>query len=437
MMAQMMKFEDNFNDYINNTDRKIVLYGTGTVGETAYPYIPNISYVCDKKADGCLEFYGMKVLSLDELLSLREKYIIVICIRNYEICKAVYQDIEKADLDALVFAFYDNVAFRCYHELTYKKSEKEIEYVKLVCQESGWILEKFALRMKEGLEKKGIRAEIGPNVDLAADINHHIAFHIYEPISDARDTLMITHVDSLNKVNQLKAQLEVARIGICMSRETMNYLVSCGIQREKLCYINPAQDGVIKPKKYVLGITHRNYDSMDKRKRISALVDICQQIDPDYFKFMIMGMGWEDVVEQLRKMKFEIDYFPDFDYVTYGKLISSLDYYLFWGFDEGSMGYLDALAAGVGTIVTPQGFHLDVPNGITYPCRVISDFVNVLVDLQNKRKRIVNSVSEWNWDRYVDKHLEVWKYLLGNEEDIYINKHKYEDGIFSVLNVNA
>ena len=101
------------------------------------------------------------------------------------------------------------------------------------------------------------------------------------------------------------------------------------------------------------------------------------------------------------------------------------------------MGYLDALAAGVGTIVTPQGFHLDVPNGITYPCRVISDFVNVLVDLQNKRKRIVNSVSDWNWDRYVDKHLEVWKYLLGNEEDIYINKHKYEDGIFSVLNVNA
>lgn len=436
-MAQMMNFEDNFFDYIKDTDRKIVLYGIGTVGKTAYPYIPNISYVCDEKADGCMNFGGMKVLRLEQLLSIGEKYIIVICIKNYEMCKAVYQEIERIGLDALVFTFYNNVAFPCYHELTYKKSKRKIEYVNLVCQDSGWILEKFALRMKEGLEKRGIRAEIGSSVDLSADINHHIAFQLYEPISDARDSLMITHVDSLNKVNQLKCQLKVARIGICMSRETMNYLVLCGIQREKLCYINPAQDGVIKPKKYVLGITHRNYDSIDKRKRVNALIDICQHIDSEYFKFKIMGIGWEDVVAQLRKMKFEIDYCPDFDYDLYGKLISSLDYYLFWGFDEGSMGYLDALAAGVETIVTPQGFHLDIPNGITYPCRVVSDFVNVLVDLQNKRKRMVNLVSELNWDRYVDKHLEVWNYILGNEEGIYANKHKYEDGIFSVLNINA
>lgn len=435
-MTKMMNFKDNFYDYVKDTDRKIVLYGIGTAGEIAYPYISNISYVCDKKANGRMEFYGMKVYNLPDLQNFGEKYIIVICIKNYEVCKAVYQDIEEVGLDALVFVFYNNIAFRCYHELKYEKSQRKIEYVRLVCQDSGWILEKFALRMKEGLEKRGIRVEIGSNIDFAADINHHITFQLYEPISDARDTLMITHVDSLNKLNQLKDQLEVARIGICMSRETMNYLVSCGIQRQKLCYINPAQDGVIKPKKYVLGITHRNYDSMDKRKRINALVDICQGIDSDYFKFKIMGAGWQEVVGQLREMGFEIDYYPDFDYDIYVKLIPSLDYYLFWGFDEGSMGYLDALAAGVETIVTPQGYHLDIPNGITYPCRVISDFVNVLVDLQNKRKRIVDSVSEWNWEVYVDKHLEVWKYLLGNEEEIYINKHKYEDGIFSVLNLN-
>ena len=60
--------------------------------------------------------------------------------------------------------------------------------------------------------------------------------------------------------------------------------------------------------------------------------------------------------------------------------------YLFWGFDEGSMGFLDALSAGVETIVTPQGYHLDIPNGITYPCRIISDFEHVLIDIQNKRK---------------------------------------------------
>lgn len=436
-MAQIMKYTDDFYQFIKNTDRKIVLYGIGVTGETAYPYIPNIAYVCDKRADGCMEFHGKKVLRLNELIGLKEKYIIVICIKNLQISKSVSQEIEKFEMDALVFEFYNNIAFNCYNELKYQKSTKKIEYVRLVCQDSRWILRKFAIRMKEQLEKRGIKAEIGSSVDLTADINHHIAFHLYEPIQDARDTLMITHVDSLNKVNQLKHQLEAARIGICMSKETMNYLVSCGIQREKLCYINPAQDGVIKPKKYILGITHRNYDSVDKRKRISALVDICQNLDPDYFKFKIMGMGWEDVVDQLSNMGFEVDYYSEFDYDIYIKLIPTLDFYLFWGFDEGSMGYLDALAAGVETIVTPQGYHLDVPNGITYPCRVISDFANVLIDLQNKRKRIVDSVSEWNWENYVDKHLEVWNYLLGNEDDIYINKHKYEDGIFSVLTLNV
>ena len=113
-----------------------------------------------------------------------------------------------------------------------------------------------------------------------------------------------------------------------------------------------------------------------------------------------------------------------------------LDYYLYWGFDEGSMGYLDALRAGVGTIVTPQGFHLDVKDGITYACRTLSDFKNVLLELQNKRKKVIESVEAWTWENYVKKHLEVWNYLLGNEEDIYKNQHMYEDGVFSILKYN-
>lgn len=46
-------------------------------------------------------------------------------------------------------------------------------------------------------------------------------------------------------------------------------------------------------------------------------------------------------------MGFQVDYYSEFIYEEYLKLMPSLDYYLFWGFDEGSMGYLDALRAGV------------------------------------------------------------------------------------------
>lgn len=136
-------------------------------------------------------------------------------------------------------------------------------------------------------------------------------------------------------------------------------------------------------------------------------------------------------------MGFQVDYYKEFDYEEYTKLIPSLDYYLFFGFDEGSMGFLDALRAGVETIVTPQGFHLDIKNGITYPCRTINDFKETLLKLQEKRKRIVASVDTLTWENFISKHLEVWNYLLGNEENIYKNQHCYEDGIFSVLKTNA
>lgn len=236
-------------------------------------------------------------------------------------------------------------------------------------------------------------------------------------------------------VEFIKHQLKNVKMGICMSKETMNTLTAYGVPREKLCYINPAQDGVIKPKKYVLGIMHRTYE--DHRKNEKALIDICKDLDTDYFVFKIMGAGWNNIVDTLITMGFEVEYYNEFNYEIYTKLIPSLDYYLFWGFDEGSMGYLDALRAGIETIVTPQGFHLDVKDGITYPCRTIVDFKEILLMLQEKRQKIVQSVDSLTWKNYVNKHLEVWNYLLGNEDGIYKNQHMYEDGIFSVLRMNA
>jgi len=432
-----MTSKDNFFDILKNSDRKLVVYGIGKAAHSVYSYLPPVSYVCDQRADGKLSFHNILVKRPEELSEINEKLAILICVESSVVSNEIKEKIQEQDVDALVFEYCNNIGFNRYHPVNYVSVSKKIESIQLVCQDSGWILSKFADRMKEQLQIRGIRAKIGDCVDPEADINHHIAYHIYEPIRDCADTLMITHVDSLNKVNLLKHQLQIARMGICMSRETMNTLASYGVPREKLCYINPAQDNDIKPKKYVLGITHKSHAELDRRKRINALLDICAALDPSYFCFKIMGSGWDDIVGEIRKKGFEVEYYSEFDYDTYINLMPKLDYYLFWGFDEGSMGYLDALAAGVETIVTPQGYHLDVKDGITYPCRVIRDFIEVLQELQNKRKRRVESVKDWTWSNYVDKHLEVWQYILGCDENIYGNKHFYEDGIFSVLGINA
>lgn len=436
-MIQFMGYNDDFYSHMREDDRKLIIYGAGDAAQIVYPFLEKVSYVCDKRADGKLKFHDLTVMQPEYLNGLSEKIIILICVKNEKIRFQIKENLKKYSVDAKVFELYDNVAFNCFHKVIPICCEGKVNQVRLICRDDGWIFTKFAKKMQEQLELRGVKAIIGECADPNADINHYIAYAQYEPLRDTHDTLMITHIDSTNKLNLLKHQLTVARMGICMSRETMNYLTNCGIPREKLCYINPAQDGRMEIKKYVIGITHRTYDKLDHRKRAGALIDICGALDPTYFYFKIMGAGWDRIVEQIRTMGFGVDYYPDFDYQIYRHLMASLDYFLYWGFDEGNMGYLDALAAGVETIVTPQGYHLDIRDGITYSGRVIQDFIDVLTKLQNKRKKRVQSVEDLTWGNYVDKHLAVWNYLRGVEDNVYENQHMYEDGIFSVLRFEA
>lgn len=434
-MIKIREYSESFFEELKRTKRKLVLYGIGQSAQVVYPFLENIAYICDKKAErDSVTFHGHEVISLDKLSLIKEQYIVLICIKDTDICKQICDEFNNRDIDADIFLYCNNIDFGYYHSISESKPIiQQLKSVNLVVAEEGWILDKFAIKMKEQLDILGYDAQISNIPNPKYDINHYIAYHHYEPIKGCNDTIMITHVDSLNKIRLIKAQLCIAKMGICMSKDTMNQLVINGVPREKLCYINPPQDGVIKPKKYVLGITHRTYDNIDKRKRATALLDICKRIDPEYFSFKIMGAGWSDIIHQLEEKGFEVKYYEQFDYNTYVNLIPSLDYYLYWGFDEGSMGYLDALAAGIGTIVTPQGYHLDMKGGPTFCCNTIQDFEDVLLELEWKRKKIVNSIKEHTWSNYTEKHVEIWKGILGITQELYTKQHMYMDGIFSTL----
>lgn len=307
--------------------------------------------------------------------------------------------------------------------------------VNIINSDSGWILGKFANKLQAELENMGITAKIGAGRDDSADINHHVMFDFVNFRKHPHDTFMIAHVDQNWHMRLLKDRLEKCGMGICMSEDTMNKIVTYGLPRNKLCYINPAHDCVMKPRKYLIGITHRCHGEIDYRKRETMLLDIVKNIDKDYFKFVIMGDGWDDIVTDMRSLGVETVYYNRFEYDKYVEIMQSLDYYLFFGMDEGSMGYLDALAAGIETIVTPQGFHLDAKNGITYPCEVIKDYIKVFDEICQRRKRLVASVEDWTWENFAKKHVEVWHYMLGDcsRDELYQNRGFYKDGIFSVL----
>jgi len=258
--------------------------------------------------------------------------------------------------------------------------------VRLVCYEFGdghnWILEKFARKMKENLLSLDVNVDIAKEEDPTADINHHIIYLNYKPINNHNDTLMITHIDDYRKLVKIKQQLEVASIGICMSRDTMNKLVELGVPSSRLTFVNPAHDGLIKQKKIIIGITCRV--QTDGRKREKFLTNLSNDIDPNLFSFKIMGDNWESQVNDLIKNGFEVEYTNTFNYQQYIELIPSLDYYLYFGQDEGQMGFIDALYAGVPTIVTPQGYHLDAPNGIVHPFESYQDLLAVFIEIRLK-----------------------------------------------------
>lgn len=319
-----------------------------------------------------------------------------------------------------------------YRKYKYKYKGNDHMRINIIYYEGGWILYKFAKCVYDELIAMGYEATLTQKFDSNAEINHYFVPNYADKIDDAT-TFMITHVDTMRKVEQIREQTRKGGTGICMSLDTRNKLISNGIAANKLCYINPAQDGQIKPRKVALGFTHRVYD--DCRKRESIILDVCKEISPEIFRFVIMGAGWENIISEMIKMGFETEYYPEFDKTKYNKIMTEIDYYCYFGFDEGSMGYLDAVAAGVGTIVTPQGYHLDTECPITYPVTTIDAILDALHEIENKKKKSIRFAETWTWKNYTLKHLEVWKYIIGAEDlkSILSTRGWYTDGIYSLM----
>lgn len=436
-MVEIVDYGTNFFELYDKDPRDIIVYGAGRCFQNNYKVLPKVNCVCDINAEQICSVCGFQVFLPQKIKEYTKDIYIVVFNTNQDAFWDICKKIKEYAHSAKVISFKNNIAFGYCYGITFKSYKKENDSVpisiNLVCQEKVWIYKKFADRMFENLQAEGVYVTISDNSRKEADINHHIPCLNFEPFEN--DTLFITHIDDMKKVYLLKKQLNIAKMGICMSKETVKKLIDFGLPAEKLCYINPAHDGIIKPKKYSIGITHRCYDRYDLRKRTSALLDILDGINPEYFRFVIMGSGWEQIVFDMQNLGFEIIYYNEFDRIKYVQLMNEIDYYFFMGFDEGSMGYLDALAAGVGTIVTPQGFHLDTECPIDYPCRSVKQFREAFIDLQTKREYKSKAVRNWTWKSYSLKHLEIWNYILKNKDlsELYKNQLLYEDGIFSVM----
>ena len=285
-------------------------------------------------------------------------------------------------------------------------------------ENAGWVIGKMAARLAEALNRAGAEATVASEPDDAADVNHWMSYAVVSRRAGRAATVFITHIDDPYKTAQLRHALtNFADLGLCMSRDSVRALASRGVPEERLWYVLPAFDAPPEPKRIRIAVATRLYD--DGRKRESLLLRLASERDLSPFHFEISGSGWDAVVPRLRGAGASVHW--DEGVENYRGMLEAMrtcDYYLYLGMDEGSLGTLDALALGLKTIVTPQGFHLDIDGGIDEAVESY-DELRVLMDrLAHERARRMAAVRGWTWEQYAAEHRMIWEALLGGRRDV-------------------
>lgn len=284
--------------------------------------------------------------------------------------------------------------------------------INIVCYEDtkSWILGKFALKMQEELNKlSGVECVISGSALNGYDVTHHIIYSAPLQVLPGLNTAMVTHIDDATKLKIVKKIIGMSVHCICMSQHTVQSLMKLGCDSGFLSYVHPSHDFDVYPRKINLLITSRLYN--DGRKNEDLLVQLADHIDSRFFQFTIMGEGWEAIVKRVRARGVEVTYHDNFNKEKYRNLFSTADYYLYFGFDEGSMGYLDALYAGVVPVVSAQGFHKDIANSDVIFFANLSELIRIFGDLSNRILQRRELVAKLDWANYAKTHLALWENL--------------------------
>lgn len=261
------------------------------------------------------------------------------------------------------------------------------------------ILTKMAVKLNEALIALGEDSKVSAMPDPEADVNHHINYLPYrhDRSPNSINTLEVTHIWEGYKLDALKEGLKTADMGICFSSSAPKHFAEMGCPEEKLTYVLPAHDGTRRRHQVVAILTNVYPDGCKRQEMFTKLV---KTLNFNEWAFRVMGSGWSEILIPLVADGLQVDYFNDFNYDLHKQILESSDYALYFGEDEGSMGLLDAANAGVRTIGTPQGFHLDI--GLDYYFSTQEELNDLFVNL-NK-----NKVKDWTWENHAKEHLKIW-----------------------------
>lgn len=275
----------------------------------------------------------------------------------------------------------------------------------------GWILYDYALRLADALRPHVDQVELGfaqaPGFDVSFHVNYAGLRQLQVP---GLHSTMVTHIDTADKFNLVRAQALGGVWGLCMSEETARRLNTLGGAPSRFFNFAPPAMMDAPPHRLTILISGRLYE--DGRKNEGWAIDFFRAFAADELRIRVMGAGWESHLDALRRDGYDVAHAPSFDRGLYLQWLHEADHLLVTGNDEGALSTLDAILCGAVPIVTAQGYHLEQEGEvITFATHE---------QLMAIARRLQSGVAQTNamrrrmtdWDAFARKHVQLWRQAL-------------------------
>lgn len=235
--------------------------------------------------------------------------------------------------------------------------------------DSGWIIEKIIIQLKESLKALGFDVAIG---DCHGYQDQNIVIHTrafyYRRIIGAKNIVFVFHVDDKLKELEMVNVLRSADAIIAMSCPDKNYLEFLLVENN-IDHIPifdhplPALCSAEEIRPLIFSYFSECYQ--DGRKNESWLLELANILDDVQKQSLIlrfMGAGWGTTVAKLRAANVSCEYIDlnraqGYEYQHQIRWLEQSDYLIYLGFDGGAMSVYDAIVCRLGLIITDQSFH--------------------------------------------------------------------------------
>ncbi len=238
----------------------------------------------------------------------------------------------------------------------------------------------------------------------------------YLKYSTGIHTVQVTHVDSPEKLNYLEQLIKLGAVPVFMSKQHSTQVSKQIEGKFNSHVILPGSDVTLISNRKKILISSNYYP--DGRKNENFLVNLAKEIRMDGYHFTFIGKSWEEVAKFLVDAGAQVELLSpqDLDHPSYETqlgILKGADCYLYLGFDEGSLGALDAYLSGTPMLISKQGFHMEFkPRTDVVLFEDFAEFKKAFIRITQRNQISSSELLKWSWYSFSSRYEQLWNFLI-------------------------